>query len=108
MMANSDHKAGPRPSAPRDGSPAVSRSTPASSRPAPDDYPYDDTATALKVLAYLRERFEKREWVVIPWNLQGGPSAKVLTSEVRAALDAAVFSIEQAVRRHALPPTADA
>jgi hypothetical protein len=72
------------------------------------DLSLDHVAVALNVLAYLRGRFEKRKWVVIPWNLRNGPSAKVLTGEVRMALDAAVVSIEQAIGRQQLPPTAAA
>ena len=107
-MAKSDHKAGLRPSSLSDGSPATSSSILASPGFAPIDSPYDDIGAALNVLAYLRERFKSKQWVVIPWNARGELGARMLTGEVVAALEVAVLSIEQATGRVILEPTAAA
>nr|WP_199043520.1 hypothetical protein [Dyella sp. ASV24] len=108
MMANSDHKAGLRPSARRDGSQAALSRLQAFLESPPAEDPRDDIVPALKMLAYLRERFDKGEWMVVPANLQDGSSAEELTVEARVALGIAVVSIEKVTRRRMQSPTADA
>ncbi|PXV56012.1 hypothetical protein SAMN04487785_1104 [Dyella jiangningensis] len=90
-MANRDHKAGPRPSSPSDGSQTPSPHDPNGFVSPPS---YDPHTTALAVLTYLRDRLEQREWAVIPWGLPGEPIVGSLTREVSAALDIAVHSVE--------------
>ncbi len=108
MMANSDHKTGRRPSAPHDGSQAALSRLQAFLESPPAEDPYDDIVPALKILTYLRKRFEKRQWMVVPGNLRDLSSAEELTVEARLALGIAVFSIEKVTRRHMKPPTAAA
>ncbi|PXV53255.1 hypothetical protein SAMN04487785_11877 [Dyella jiangningensis] len=91
-MANRDHKAGPRPSLADDGSQTPSPHDPDASGLDPT-LPYDPQTTALRVLTYLRDRLEKREWLVIS-GMPGDPIVGSLTSEMSAALDIAVHCIE--------------
>jgi len=90
-LATHDHKAGLRPSLPRDGSQAPSPHDPNLPGFVPTP-PYDPQTTALRVLTYLRDRLEQREWLVIT-GMPGEP-VESLTSEVSAALDVAVHCIE--------------
>ncbi len=56
----------------------------------------------------LHERFQKRHWVVVPWNTRESQSARALTGEVRTILEGAVLCLEQLSHRRIPSPSADA